>query len=156
MTQNFANALGLLRTTPFYDCEDLPVTCSHTLAALNIIEAAREGVRGLDQKLTGNDGNIDQHKVLALCPSWKKPMEDGIPCIVSRRELEEVEPRRLDLVGGLRGAGGHAVALLGVARHDGLLVHRRRRRFCARLAVACSAAVPRTSSGLQGSRFRSS
>ena len=35
---------------------------------------------------------IDRQKVLSLCPSWKKPLDDGIPCIVFRRELEEACP----------------------------------------------------------------
>ena len=65
----FVLARGMLNTIPFRDVEYLPVTCSHTFAALNIIES---GGRGLDERLCGDDGNIDQQKVLKLCPSWKK------------------------------------------------------------------------------------
>ena len=62
---------------------------SHIFAALNIIEG---GCKGLHKELTGDDGKIDRQKVLKLCPSWKKPMEEGIPCTVFRRELEESCP----------------------------------------------------------------
>ena len=65
------------------------MTCSHTFAALSIILG---GCKGLHQEFTGDDGNVDQLKVLKLCPSWKKPMQEGIPCTVFRRELEEACP----------------------------------------------------------------
>ena len=42
--RTFAEASGYLRTIPHYDLMYLSVTCSHTLAALNIIEG---GCRGL-------------------------------------------------------------------------------------------------------------
>ena len=48
---------------------------------------------------------IDRQKVLSLCPSWGKPMADGIPCIVFRRELEEACP---DLPGFLSQAGNQS------------------------------------------------
>ena len=67
--------------------EYLPVTCSHTFAALNIIEGSHVPIRGLHEQLS-TEGNIDQMKALKLCPSWKKPMAEGIPCTVFRRELE--------------------------------------------------------------------
>ena len=87
--RTFAEASGYLRTIPHYDLLYLPVTCSHTFAALNIIEG---GCKGLHKELTGDDGMIDRQKVLKLCPSWKKPMTAGIPCIVFRREIEEACP----------------------------------------------------------------
>ena len=65
---NFAEANGYLRTIPYYDMSYLPVTCSHTFAALNIIEG---GCKGLHKELTGDDGKVDQQKVLKLCPAWK-------------------------------------------------------------------------------------
>ena len=37
MIRNFEMAHGYLRSIPFYDAEYLPVTCSHTFAAINII-----------------------------------------------------------------------------------------------------------------------
>ena len=40
MTRNFQMSSGYLRTVPFHDVEYLPVTCSHTFAALNIIEGS--------------------------------------------------------------------------------------------------------------------
>ena len=89
MSMNFDMANGYLKNIPFFDVEYLPVTCSHTFAALNIIEGA--DVKGLHEKLS-TDGRIDQVKALQLCPSWKKPMADGIPCIVFRRELEAACP----------------------------------------------------------------
>ena len=61
MTRNFDMSSGYLRTIPFHDVEYLPVTCSHTFAALNIIEGA--GVRGLHDKLSTN-GYVDRVKVL--------------------------------------------------------------------------------------------
>ena len=67
----------------------MPVTCSHTFAALNIIEG--EGP-GLHEELCNEEGHVDTNKVLQLCPSWKKPMAEGIPCIVFRRELEAACP----------------------------------------------------------------
>ena len=38
MMRNFDMSNGYLRCIPFHDTEYLPVTCSHTFAALNIIE----------------------------------------------------------------------------------------------------------------------
>ena len=90
MARNYNLAAGYLKTIPFHDVEYLPVTCSHTFAALNIIEAG-SACLGLHEKLA-TDGKIDQAKALQLCPSWKKPMTEGIPCIVFRRELEELCP----------------------------------------------------------------
>ena len=90
MAHNFQLGNGLLRPIPWHDVEYLPVTCSHTFAALNIIEAG-SACRGIHEKIS-SDGKIDQQKALSLCPSWKKPMADGIPCIVFRRELEEACP----------------------------------------------------------------
>ena len=90
MARNYNLAAGYLKTIPFHDVEYLPVTCSHTFAALNIIEAG-SACLGLHEKLA-TDGKIDQAKALKLCPSWKKPMTEGIPCIVFRRELEELCP----------------------------------------------------------------
>ena len=90
MARDYNLAAGYLQTIPFHDVEYLPVTCSHTFAALNIIEAG-SACLGLHEKLA-TDGKIDQAKALQLCPSWKKPMTEGIPCIVFRRELEELCP----------------------------------------------------------------
>ena len=102
MLRNFDMSNAYLRSIPFYDVEYLPVTCSHTFAALNIIEG--EDVRGLHEELSTN-GKIDQVKALQLCPSWKKPMADGIPCIVFRRELEAACP---ELAGFLSMAGNQS------------------------------------------------
>ena len=77
MARNFNLANGFLKKIPFHDVEYLPVTCSHTFAALNIIEAGNQCL-GLHDKLA-TDGKIDQAKALKLCPSWKKPMTEGIP-----------------------------------------------------------------------------
>ena len=39
--QKFAEAAGFLKEIPFRDIEYLPVTCSHTFAAVNIVEGRR-------------------------------------------------------------------------------------------------------------------
>ena len=103
MQKNFGQAGGLLKHIPFHDVEYLPVTCSHTFAACNL---AGGGVKGLYPELRGDEQQmIDRQTVLKLCPTWKKPMEDGIPCIVFRRELEEACP---DLPGFLSQAGNQS------------------------------------------------
>ena len=102
MQKNFDMANGYLREIDWRDADYLPITCSHTAAALNIIEG--EGVRGLHAELSTN-GKIDQVKALQLCPSWKKPMAGGIPCIVFRRELEAACP---ELPGFLSKAGNQS------------------------------------------------
>ena len=63
---NFAEAAGYLNPIPFRDVEYLPVTCSHTVAAVNIIEG--EGP-GLHEELCNEQGNIHKSKVLQMCPS---------------------------------------------------------------------------------------
>ena len=59
MRKNFAMSNGYLRTIPFRDVEYLPVTCSHTFAALNIIDGSN--IRGIHEKLCTN-GYVDQQK----------------------------------------------------------------------------------------------
>ena len=103
MERNYSLSHGLLRPNPYYDTEYLPVTCSHTFAALNIVDGG-EKVRGLHEELS-TSGKIDQVKVLQLCPSWKKPLAEGIPCIVFRRELEAACP---ELPGFLSMAGNQS------------------------------------------------
>ena len=90
MLRNFLLADGYLKTIPSRDVEYLPVTCSHTAAALNIVEGG-SACKGLHEDIS-TGGKIDQEKILKMCPSWRKPMQDGIPCIVFRRELEECIP----------------------------------------------------------------
>ena len=87
--RNFAEAGGYLKTLDFRDIEYLPATCSHTAAAINIIEG---GGPGLHEELCNAEGNIDIAKVLALCPSWNQAIAKGIPCIVFKRELEAACP----------------------------------------------------------------
>ena len=99
---NFEQAGGLLKEIPHHDIEYLSVTCSHTLAACNLVGG---GVQGLAEELRDDNMMIDRQKVLDLCPSWIKPLEDGIPCIVFRRELEEACP---DLPGFLSRAGNQS------------------------------------------------
>ena len=48
MAKNFQLSMGCLKTIPPHDVEYLPVTCSHTFAALNIIEAGST-CRGLHE-----------------------------------------------------------------------------------------------------------
>ena len=48
---------------------------------------------------------MDKHKVMQLCPSWQRPMSEGIPCTVFRRELEEQCP---DLPAFLSKAGNQS------------------------------------------------
>ena len=43
--RNFAEADGYLKTLDFRDIEYLPATCSHTAAAINIIEGGGPGLR---------------------------------------------------------------------------------------------------------------
>ena len=92
--QNFAEAAGYLS-----------VTCSHTFAAVNIIEG---GGPGLHEELCNEEGNIDKSKVLQLCPSLQKPMSGGIPCIVFKRELPVACP---DLPAFLSEAGNQSTFL---------------------------------------------
>ena len=87
--RNFAEANGYLRKLDFRDIEYLPATCSHTAAAINIIEG---GGPGLHEELCNAEGNVDIAKVLALCPSWEQAIKDGMPCIVFKRELEAACP----------------------------------------------------------------
>ncbi len=47
MEQNFQLSAGYLKRIDFRDVEYLPVTCSHTFAAVNIVEAGKQ-CRGLD------------------------------------------------------------------------------------------------------------
>ena len=65
MERIYSLSHGLHRPNPFYDTEYLPVTCSHTFAAVSIGDG--EDVRGLHEELSTND-KIDQAKVLQLCP----------------------------------------------------------------------------------------
>ena len=69
MAKNFQLSMGCLKTIPPHDVEYLPVTCSHTFAALNIIEAGSE-CRGPHENIS-TEGWIDQQRTLTLCPSWK-------------------------------------------------------------------------------------
>jgi hypothetical protein len=87
--QNFAESNGYLKAIPFRDIEYLPVTGSHVFASVNIVEG---GGPGLHEELCNEEGNIDINKVLELCPSWSKPIAEGIPCVVFRRELEVACP----------------------------------------------------------------
>ena len=91
MEKNFKLSNGYLRPVPFDDVEYLPVTGSHMAAALNIVADGPGRVRGLNEELS-TDGYIDHQKAMSLCPSWKKPLTDGMPCIVFRRELETACP----------------------------------------------------------------
>ena len=100
--KNFEHAGRLLKGIPFHDIDYLPVTCSHTFAACNLIGG---GVQGLAKELCDGSMMIDRQKVLKLCPSWNKPLDDGIPCIVFRRELEEACP---DLPGFLSRSGNQS------------------------------------------------
>ena len=87
--KNFAEGNGYIRYIPFREIEYLPVTCSHTHATVNIVEGCGPG---LDPALCNDAGMIDKNKVLDLCPSWEKPMKEGIPCTVFKRELDVACP----------------------------------------------------------------
>ena len=89
MKRNFEQAGGLLKEIPYNDIEYLSITCSHTFAACNLLGG---GVKDLAAELCDIGMMIDPHKVRNHCPSRKKQMEEGIPCIVFRRELEEACP----------------------------------------------------------------
>ena len=65
------------------------MTCSHTFAAANLVQG---GTPGLHPELCDAKGVIDNAKVLQLCPSWAKPLSEGIECIIFRREVEEEIP----------------------------------------------------------------
>ena len=78
MDQQFKLANGYLRPIPFRDAEYLPVTCSHTFAAVNIVADGPGKVKGLNEDLS-TEGFIDHQKCINLCPSWIKPLTDGIP-----------------------------------------------------------------------------
>ena len=69
---------GYLLPIPPFNVDYLPVTCSHTVAALNMLRAEKNTVRGLFEELS-TDGYVDRDKVLKFCPSWQKPLQDGIP-----------------------------------------------------------------------------
>ena len=62
-------------------------------------------MKGLHAELCDDKQMIDRQKVLNLCPSRNKPLDDGIPCIVFRRELEEACP---DLPGFPSAAGNQS------------------------------------------------
>ena len=66
MAKNFQLSMGCLKTIPFHDVEYLPVTCSHTFAALNIIEAGSTCL-GLHEKLA-TDGKSRPIKSLEIMP----------------------------------------------------------------------------------------
>ena len=89
MARNFVVSNGFLKKIEPRDADYLPVCCSHTHAALNIISG---GVSGLHPEMCDKDGRTDLQKVLQLCPSWKKPIEEGIPCVVFRHEVEAACP----------------------------------------------------------------
>ena len=86
---NFAEGNGYIKAIEFRDIEYLPVTCSHTFATVNIVEG---GGPGFHDELCNDAGYIDRSKVLELCPSWEKPMTEGIPCTVFKRELDVACP----------------------------------------------------------------
>ena len=86
MEDNYRNSDSYLGEVPFHLCEYLAVTDSHIFAACNIV-AAGDQCRGLYGPMS-TGGKIDREKTLQLCPSWKKPLTEGIPCIVFRRELD--------------------------------------------------------------------
>ena len=91
MKHNFKSSADLLKPIEWEDTDYLPVTCSHTMAAANIVEAGKACL-GLHPELS-TEGRIDTAKILQLCPAWKKALSDGIPCIVFRRELDAACPR---------------------------------------------------------------
>ena len=87
---------------PYNDIEYLSITFSDTFAAWNLLGG---GVNDLAAELCDISMMIDSHKVLNHCPSRQKHMEEGIPCIVFRRELEEACP---DLPGFLSRSGNQS------------------------------------------------
>ena len=87
--RNFALSYGLLHSIPFRDVEYLPVTCSHTSATANIVDG---GGPGLHSEIINDEGNIDKNKIMELCPSWRVPLTQGIPCTVFKRELDAACP----------------------------------------------------------------
>lgn len=96
----------------------LAVTCSHTFAALNLIEGG-PSVRGIHPEIS-TDGKTDQIKALQLCPAWKTPMVYGIPCIVFRREFEAACP---ELPGLLSMAGNQSHGLHSAETKVQLMLH---------------------------------
>jgi len=83
MKKNFEQAGGLLKLIPFHDVEYLPVTCSHTFAACNLLGG---GVKDLAAELCDVGMMIDPHKVRNHCPSRKKPNggRDSMHCLPPR------------------------------------------------------------------------
>ena len=69
--QIVAEAAGFLKEIPFRDIEYLPVTCSHTFAAVNIVEG---GGPGLHEELCNEEGNIDKSKM-----QGRKEKESELP-----------------------------------------------------------------------------
>ena len=86
MEENFKMSNGYLKKIEYRDVFYLPVTCSHLFAAANIVKAGKQ-CRGLNEEMS-TGGYIDQAKTLQLCPSWDKPLTEGIPCIVIRSTLD--------------------------------------------------------------------
>ena len=76
MEKNFQMSNGYLKKMAYSDVSYLPVKGSHLFAAANIVQAGNE-CRGLHEQMS-TDGYIDQAKTLQLCPSWNKPLTDGI------------------------------------------------------------------------------
>ena len=67
MAKNFQLSMGCLKTIPPHDVEYLPVTCSHTFAALNIIEAGNT-CRGLPERIS-----TDGRRLNGVSPTTKPP-----------------------------------------------------------------------------------
>ena len=89
MKKNWEESNGYLKELPVEDINYLPITCSHTMATCNLVDG---GCKGLYPEFCDENGIMCKDKILAICPSWSKPLDEGIECIVFRRELEERLP----------------------------------------------------------------
>ena len=70
MARNFEEANGYLTCIPLHDVEYLHVACSHTFAALKIIEGE---CKGMIEQMCNEASDEDKLKVLQMCPSLERP-----------------------------------------------------------------------------------
>eukprot|EP00959_Pyramimonas_sp_CCMP1952_P161035 3367531-Pyramimonas_sp.AAC.1 len=64
----------------------LAVSCAHTLMGLR---CARRGVKGFDEELIDDVGHISKDKVYSLCPSYAKPVAEGLRWLVIRSQVDK-------------------------------------------------------------------
>ena len=88
--KSFEEAGGYLKNVYFRAIE---YTCQqHARTPPQQLTLSKGEGHGLHEELSNAEGNVDIAKVLAPCPSWEQAIEDGMPCMVFKRELEAACP----------------------------------------------------------------